>query len=194
MTDLTFPTTRTKAAEALAISNSLVGRRLKELQEFHNPAALTTKGDRLTRYGFERIVEYGDLGKREYERRHSRRDAETDGGAGAGQLATRADAEIAPLGLRPDTSDLDPDFAPATQRQARYRDIASMNNEATAQRFAKLAQNNRHLIQSAMEEGRAMGQMLAAAQQQAMLAEYQRQNSDFGSKFSSINEGIDRGE
>jgi hypothetical protein len=193
MTDLNFPATRSAVASALEVSGTIVGRRIEALKSHHNIEAIIAD-DKITRYGFERIAEYGDLGKREYERRYPCRDEDD----GAGQLATISEASPAPsggkLGLMPDTSDLDPDFAPATQRHSRYRDIAEANNAATSKRFANLAQANRQLIEGAMEEGRALGQMLSAAQQQAMLSEYQRQQDAFQKRFGSLGDEIAEGE
>jgi hypothetical protein len=45
-----------------------------------------------------------------------------------------------------------------------------------------------------MEEGRALGQMLSAAQQQAMLSEYQRQQDAFQKRFGSLGDEIAEGE
>jgi hypothetical protein len=195
-------------SRALGLGRPTISKKIRNLEEIHKIAGNADRlydGRKISQWGQERLLELHEIGLAEYRDKFAQQQIEPtrtndDGGAGAGQLATISEANPEPagkLGLMPDTSDLDntaPISDAGTQRHSRYRDIAEANNAATSQRFANLAQSNRQLIEGAMEEGRALGQMLSAAQQQAMLSEYQRQQDAFQKRFGSLGDEIAEGE
>jgi hypothetical protein len=66
----TLPATRLEIGTQLGVTHTIVGRRLAELKNFHRESDLLTPDDKITEFGFDRIREYGELGKKGYSAKY----------------------------------------------------------------------------------------------------------------------------
>ena len=149
--------TRKQAADALGCSDSLIRKRLKQLEAFHSQHALIAADGSLAEAGFIAIERLGRLGIAEYRQQYSQRIAArqlpADGGSSptAGAIEPYRAATIVPLVESPGTG---------AMAIARDLDTAA---EMLMHRRAQIAARRDELQRRAAERNRNLSDLFEAA-------------------------------